>query len=222
MRKRGQGDRTQISELVRRALAKYPQLGEYMERGIINTRALARAILPEVRREHGGEVKLQSMVTAVRRFPASKGRPEREGLPRILSGSDVNLRYDVGAVTVGLNSGTLAKVKGLPALGGLIMIQGIETLTVVAEEERLNDLEDLFAGDVIEMKRSLASIVVKSPREITQTAGVIAHLANVLALERINIVEMMSSYTETCFVVEEERALRCVEIIREEIKRARG
>lgn len=222
MRKRGWSDGTKISELVRRALAEYPQLGEYMGGGVINTRALAREILPEVRREYGREVKLQSVVTAIRRFPTSKGRIERGGLLRILSGSEVNLRYDMGALTVGLNPGILAKVKRLPALGGLIMIQGIETITVVAGEERLRDLEELFAGDVIEVKRGLASVVVKSPREITQTAGVIAHLASVLALERINVVEMMSSYTETCFVVAEEMALRCVEIIREEIKRARG
>ncbi len=52
--------------------------------------------------------------------------------------------------------------------------------------------------------------------------GVLSHLANILATEKINVVEMMSSYTETWFIVSEKDALKAVEAIRREIKRARG
>jgi aspartokinase len=64
-------------------------------------------------------------------------------------------------------------------------------------------------------------VIVKSPKEIADTPGVIAHLANILAVEKINVVEMMSSYTETWFIVDEKDALKTVEAMRQEIKRAR-
>ncbi|MFQ6105463.1 MAG: ACT domain-containing protein, partial [Candidatus Hydrothermarchaeaceae archaeon] len=60
-----------------------------------------------------------------------------------------------------------------------------------------------------------------SPEEIAETPGVIAYLAGMLALEGINVVEMMSSYTETSFIVEEKDALKTIKVIRDEIKRAR-
>ncbi|MBI5253033.1 MAG: ACT domain-containing protein [Euryarchaeota archaeon] len=212
-----------ISEAVRKILARYPYLEEYMALGVINNRALARAIYRDVRRECG-EVKLQSVVTAVRRFPIAKTKSERNKILKILSGSEVNLRYDIGVATVMLDSEVPKKLEELRREIGeetYMLIQGIQTLTIVAEEALLSLFEKIFKGKLAEIKRGLASIVVMSPREIIKTPGVIAHLASILALEKINVVEMMSSYTETSFIVEEGDALRAIEVVRDEIKRAR-
>lgn len=212
-----------ISEAVRKILARYPYLEEYMALKIINNRALARAIYRDVRRECG-DVKLQSVVTAVRRFPVAKARGEKNKIFRILSKSEVNLRYDIGAATIMLDQEVPKKLNELRREIGeetYMLIQGIQTLTIVAEEKTLSFFEKLFNRKITEIKRGLASIVVMSPREIIKTPGVIAHLASILALEKINVVEMMSSYTETSFIVEEGNALRAIEVIRDEIKRAR-
>jgi aspartokinase len=214
-----------ISKATRRILARYPYLEEYMSLGIINNRALARAIFKDVKRELGKDAKIQSIVTAIRRFPMSKSKAEKDRVLGILSMSEVNLKYDVGVLTVKLDSEISKKIEELyNRLGGgnYIMIQGIETLSIVTEEKQLATFEEIFKGKTIKLKKNLASIVAKSPEDIAETPGVIAHLANVLALEKINVVEMMSSYTETCFIVDELDALRAVEAIRREIKRARG
>lgn len=212
-----------ISEAVRKILARYPYLEEYMALNMINNRALARAIYRDVRRECG-EVKFQSVVTAVRRFPIAKARGEKNKILRILSDSEVNLRYDIGVATVMLDSEVPKKLEELRREIGeeaYMLIQGIQTLTIVAEEKLLSLFEKIFKEKLAEVKRGLASIVVMSPKEIVGTPGVIAHLASILALEKINVVEMMSSYTETSFIVEEGDALRAIEVIRDEIKRAR-
>lgn len=210
-----------ISEAVRKILARYPYLEGYLALGVINNRALARAIYKDVKRECG-EVKLQSIVTAVRRFPVTKTKSEK--ILRILSKSEVNLRYDIGVATVTLDPEVPKKLEELRREIGeesYMLIQGIQTLTIVAEERLLSLFEKIFKGKLAEIKRGLASIVVMSPREIVGTPGVIAHLAGILALEKINVVEMMSSHTETSFIVEEGDALRAIEVIRDEIKRAR-
>ncbi|MDI6654390.1 MAG: ACT domain-containing protein [Candidatus Hydrothermarchaeota archaeon] len=212
-----------ISEAARKVLAGYPYLEEYMTLRIINNRALARAIYRDVRRECG-EVKLQSVVTAVRRFPISKTKSERNKILKILSESEVNLRYDIGVATIMLDSEVPKKLDELRREIGeetYMLIQGIQTLTIVAEERLLSLFEKLFNGKIAEIKRGLALIVVMSPKEIIRTPGVIAHLASILALEKINVVEMMSSHTETSFIVEERDALRAIEVIRNEIKRVR-
>ena len=209
-----------ISEATRKILARYPYLEEYMGLGIVNYRALARDIKEDLKRELGREVNVQSVVSAVRRHPVSKGKREKEAIYWILSKSEVSLRYDVGTLTI-LSGAASSKIDLQKLDESLIMIRGIETLTIVLEEKLIDAFKAKFTGAVINSNKNLASVIVKSPKEIADTPGVIAHLANTLALEKINVVEMMSSYTETWFIVNEKDALKTVEAMRQEIKRAR-
>ncbi|MEE8403126.1 MAG: ACT domain-containing protein [Candidatus Hydrothermarchaeaceae archaeon] len=206
---------------MRNILARYPYLDEYLEKGIVNNRGLARDISADVRRELGREVNIQSVVSAVRRHPVPKGRREKDKIFRILSASEVSLRYDVCTITL-LTGAATSGIGPREIDEGLIMIRGIDTLTIVLEEGHLSTFKERFKDAVINSNKDLASVIVKSPKEIADTPGVIAHLANILAIEKINVVEMMSSYTETWFIVSEGDALKAVEAIRQEIKRARG
>jgi len=214
-----------VSEATRKAMQRYPHLREYLDMGVINQRAMARQILGEVKKELGGEVNLQSVVTAVRRFSVSKKRSKRSPILDVLAKSDVNLKYDICIATLPLKSGIQKNVvelqKRMSGKEALQMIQGPETLTLVFETDYLEEVHKLFGKGIIELRERLASLVVMSSKEIAETAGVIAHLATSLSIEGINVVEMMSSYTETLFIIEEENALKAVGVVREEIKRAR-
>ena len=212
-----------ITQATRRVLRKYPNIAEYLNQGIVNYRALARLIQPEVERILGTRVKLQSIVTALRRSSAEK--LSDGSAKRILAESEVSLRYDLGLVTTSLSRETPRKVLEVHRLlsgSAYVLLQGLENLTIVTKQEHIPKLEKLFGEELVESKRSLAGIFVKSPPEIASTSGILARLSGLLAAEGINVVEMMSSYVETMFLVEERDCLRGVEAIREEIKRARG
>jgi hypothetical protein len=209
-----------IAEATRKILSKYPYLEEYMGRGIVNYRALARDIRDDITQELGHEVNVQSVVSAVRRHPVSKSGRKRREILNILSRSEVSLRYDVGALTMLTNKA--GRGIGPHELDeGLIMIRGIDALTIIVEERKIDSFKEKFSTAIINLNKNLASVIVKSPKEIADTPGVIAHLANILSLEKINVVEMMSSYNETWFIVSERDALKTVEAMRQEIKRAR-
>ncbi len=216
--------RTTISEAAQRRLSSYPYIEEYLSRGLINSRALARSIYEEVKKELGGEVNFQSVVTAVRRYPVAKAAPGRDRIANILSRSEVNLKYDIGVITTRAEPEVIARIdefhSGLKS--PYMLFQGVETLTIVVEENQLEAIGVVLGDNVLDKKDRLAFVVVKSPREIVDTPGVIAYIGNILALEGINLVEMMSSHTETCFIVQEGDALRTIEAIRREIKRARA
>lgn len=211
-----------ISDSTRKALAKYPYLDHYMAMGIVNNRGLARLVQPEVARELGIHPNIQSIVTALRRESKSKKSHEKGSLEYILAESDVNLRYDMAAVTLAVGQRDLEKTKRklLPE-GSYILLQGLDSMTIIAHEELIKKVSKHLNQEVMELYENLAIVVVKSPREITKTPGVLAHLANILALEMINVVEMMSSHAETAFIIEEKDALRTIEVLRREIKRSR-
>ncbi|GBE56894.1 MAG TPA: ACT domain-containing protein [Euryarchaeota archaeon] len=211
-----------ISEATRRTLEKYPYLDRYMAMGIINNRGLAREIRGELTKQLDSEPNIQSIVTALRRLPQKKRQAKGMGLEKILAKSTVNLKYDMAAATVSVGqSRTQREIKQILTEGTYILLQGMESLTIVADVTSIEGLRQALGTDILEIYSDLAIVVVKSPGEITSTPGVLAHLANILALERINVVEMMSSHAETAFIVAEKDALRTVEVLRREIKRSR-
>jgi aspartokinase len=211
-----------ISEATRRALGKFPYLDRYMPLGVVNNRGLARLILPEVTKQLGTQPNVQSVVTALRRESKSKKKQARTKLDAILAESNVNLKYDMAAVTVPVGQKDLKKIKGrLLTEGTYILLQGMDNLTIVAEEPMIKKIREYLGDEALEVYSNLAIVVVKSPKEITKTPGVLAYLANILALEKINIVEMMSSHAETAFIIEERDALPTIEVLRREIKRSR-
>ncbi len=211
-----------ISDSTRKVLAKYPYLDNYMAMGIVNNRGLARLVQPEVARELDIHPNIQSIVTALRRESKSKKRLEKGSLEHILAGSNVNLRYDMAAVTLAVGQSNMEKTrrKLLPE-GSYILLQGLDSMTLIAHEDLIKKVGGHLNREVMELYENLAIVVVKSPKEIAKTPGVLAHLANILAMERINIVEMMSSHAETAFIIEEKDALRTIEVLRREIKRSR-
>jgi predicted regulator of amino acid metabolism with ACT domain len=210
-----------ISEATRKALSKYPYLDQYMAMRVVNYRGLARKILPEISREVGLTPNVLSIVTALRRT-TRKRKPEKSELEGILAKSNVNLKYDMAAATVTLGRNDMRGVKEkLLKEGTYILLQGMESLTVIADDLIIKKVREHLGSEVLEIYSNLAIVVVKSPKEITKTPGVIAYLANILAIEKINVVEMMSSHAETAFIVEERDALRTIEVLRREIKRSR-
>jgi len=212
-----------ITEATMEVVSEYPYIESYLSRKLVNYRSLAREIKPQVALKMGREVNLQSIVSALRRMPLNQ-ESRKEPIEEILSRSEINLRYDLGLVTVPLARDTPGKVQKVHhRIGGegYLLLQGMESLTIAAKDSHLDFLEEIFQGSLLRKEEGLAGVVVKSPEEIAETPGVIARVASLLSVESINIVEMMSSYSETFFLVEEGQALACIEAIRREMRRAR-
>jgi hypothetical protein len=62
-------------------------------------------------------------------------------------------------------------------------------------------------------RKGLAEISVTSPRTIEETPGIIAYLSSALAANGINIVETVSCYTDTIFILEEKDILKGFEVL---------
>lgn len=208
-----------ISKAVREVVEEYPALHFYLSRKLINYTSLAREIKPKVTERVGREVNLQSIVTALRRLNPEK-REER--LREILSQSEISLVYDLCLVTSSLTPETPRKVLEIHnRLEDYILLQGLAFITVITKEQHFDFLQTLFGEEILAKAKALAGVVVKSPEEIATTPGVISRLTSVISAEGINIVEMLSSYSETFFVVAERDALKCINAIRREMKLAK-
>ena len=70
-------------------------------------------------------------------------------------------------------------------------------------EKYLEDLNKLFERDIIKISKNLAMITIKSPEGLEGTPGVVSYLYSIFGEHGVNIVETMSCWTDTIFVVEE-------------------
>ena len=87
-----------------------------------------------------------------------------------------------------------------------------------------NDLDRIMRGipksEIISVDRKLAEIVITSPQTITYTRGYVAHLSSLLAYHGINVVQLVSFYTDVTFILESKDLTASFSIISDIIERS--
>ncbi len=94
------------------------------------------------------------------------------------------------------------------------IIEGSNTITLITASEFLEQIKRLFKNKILRITENLAEINLKSSEELEKTPGVIAYLATLLAENGINIVETMSTWTDTLFVISENDIARVMGVLK--------
>ncbi|MCS4542287.1 MAG: ACT domain-containing protein [Euryarchaeota archaeon] len=212
-----------LAEATRKALIKFPFIEDYLKSGAINYRGLARAIEEDVARELcTKKVNLETISTVVRRYANSFKGKETKVAPRfkVLSKSSVGLQRDIAVLTIKMSwelPKQLEKLReAVSKRGGELFytIQNPSAVTIVVNQRYLNEiLKFLKKESILQLRKNLAAILIDSPEEIAETPGVISEMAIVLARYNISVVELVSSFTHTTFIVEGKKAIEAYEVI---------
>lgn len=204
-------------------LAK-PVLLAALGMGVVNYSALARALRGEVERRLGREVSEASVKVALIRFRERLSRSiAEESVLRVVAESSTTLIDDVGLVTLRA-SDPLALA---PLLSGvrarlLQITQGVHTLTIVTDSEVLEGLLRKVDPKLVEaVCKDQAAVILVSPREIITTPGVMAYLTTLLAVNGINITQVISTHTDTLFILGRQEAVEAYYLLRRAIDEAR-
>lgn len=204
-------------------LAK-PVLLAALGMGVVNYSALARALRGEVERRLGREVSEASVKVALIRFRERLSRSiAEESVLRVVAESSTTLIDDVGLVTLRA-SDPLALA---PLLSGvrarlLQITQGVHTLTIVTDSEVLEGLLRKVDPKLVEaVYKDQAAVILVSPREIITTPGVMAYLTTLLAVNGINITQVISTHTDTLFILGRQEAVEAYYLLRRAIDEAR-
>ncbi|MGA7922574.1 MAG: hypothetical protein WCA77_01165 [Thermoplasmata archaeon] len=195
--------RTSLARQVRAYLETHPPVGDALASGLANHSAVARHIARELKLNSFGAI-----LAACRRYPVRPDPDHREdGIRRVLHRSRVEVRTRVAAITVRPGVDVLQSVGPLVeqllrenALCRVIQVsQG--TVIVVSEDAIPRFTRKLRDAQVVRIRRALAEVAVTSPESIEGTPGLLSRLAALLSAQGINIVEAMSCYTDTIFVL---------------------
>lgn len=201
-----------IARRVRAYLDAQPALGDALRLGVANYSAVARRIATELDIRQ-----LEGVVAACRRYPRGRAEAHREaGIHRVLRKSRIETRTKVAAITVGQGTDVLQRlgdvVEELLDESSLCRVIQVSRGTVVLVDEasvpRVTRV--LRESQVIGVRRGLVEVAVTSPESIEETPGLLRHLTGILASQGINIVEALSCYTDTIFLLDQQDLSRAI------------
>ncbi|MCL4324366.1 MAG: ACT domain-containing protein [Candidatus Thermoplasmatota archaeon] len=207
------------ADVTRRYIDEHPSIRDCLAWDVINFTALARKIL-----EEKGVKNEEAVTVACRRYQKQmSGDPTAdERLMKVIRGSRIEVRTRVAIIAARNDWEVLLRVD--EAAGELLkdrrhllqLIQGPGSLTVLLEDDLLESvLSGLRKENVIRIHRGLAALTIRSPISIVETPGVLAFLASTLARRGINSLEIVSSHTESTFVLDEKSLLSAFEVLGE-------
>ncbi|HTD81558.1 MAG TPA: ACT domain-containing protein, partial [Thermoplasmata archaeon] len=167
----------------------------------------------------------EAVLAACRRYPVEKLRGYSEdAIRRMLKKSQVQTRTKVAAITV------VEGVDVLQRLGDVVeelldenkvcrLLQVSRGTVIIVDDTSVSRVtKKLRPEHIISVARGLVEIAVTSPETIEKTPGLLAFLSGALASRGINIVEEMSCYTDTIFILDRKDMTRAMEVLAQNLE----
>lgn len=210
------------AEVVRELVLSHPCLLDCMLKGIVNYSALARLLAPRVSEVRGRRVNEEAVKMALIRFSESlrcSWQAVEDRVRGLIAKSVLNLQTDISVVTVRRGvPGRLFEelVRALSRSRFFQVTQGFQSVTFfVAREDVDRLLRVVGEENVVELMEDQSALIVKSPRDIVTTPGVVAYITSLLAWNGINISQIISCHDETMLIVARDDALRTYRVLEE-------
>jgi aspartokinase len=183
-----------------------------LQKEVINIRALAKRI----KERHLGDSSLHAIISAIRRFHVEKEFQKVEDEIRsIFKDSVISTQNKITCITVKPESlDFLGAIKKLKAKNVVKITSGNENAKIIlASSEKNKLLEKIHKKDIVNTETNLSEIVIRLDPKATYTKGVLARIANELALKNINMREFIASLPEIIIYVAEEDAPQAYETL---------
>ena len=207
-----------ITKLTEGYISNHPSVKDCLKNDLINFSSLSRQIAVELNLNI--KKNFDAILIACRRYQRKlKGEQVLEkNILRILKDSKIEIKNKVIAVVLekDIYFGTLLnlekEIKNKKEI--FRIIEGASAITIITTEDFLDLIKKYFRNKIIVENRNLAEITIKSPKEIETTPGTYAYLCSIFGDNNINIVETLSCFTDTIFLIKEEDVGKVMGLLR--------
>lgn len=216
-----------ISHIVEKKIMQKPFLQEALSRGIINNAALAEELIPQIEKEFGKKVKFSAVNMAIRRLGE---KLDKSFIAQVNfdKSSDLTIKSDLVEIIIYKVEDVQDYIKNLYDIVNfkkgdfLTITQGLNEIMIITNRVYEKEIISLFPKKIIKIKiGSLASLTIKLSEESLETIGLFYIVTRALNWENINIIDIVSTYTEMTFILREKDISRAFDIIKELISEKR-
>ncbi|MBI2650286.1 ACT domain-containing protein [Candidatus Woesearchaeota archaeon] len=197
-----------ITKLTENYILEHPSIKDCLKNDLINYSSLSRQIASEL--DLNLNKNFDAILIACRRFKRKLKKEEihENKILDILKGSKIEIKNKIIAVVLekDIFFGNLLNLEREIKKRKEIfrVIEGISAITIITAENFLDLIKKYFKNKIMLENKNLAEITIKSPKEIEATPGTYAYLCSLFGENNINIVETLSCYTDTIFLVKED------------------
>ncbi len=203
-----------ITKTVENYIREHPSINDNLKKGLINYSSLARKIGKELTIK-----KFDAILIACRRY-AEKLKTQRtreKEILDILKKSKFEVKNRVIAVVLEPNiyfDDLIELQKNIKKQSGVLhFVQGSSSITIITSFEFLPEIKDYFKSKIVKINQNLVEIILISSEKLEDTPGVMSYLYSLFAENDINIVETMSCYTDTLFLINEHELAKALKIL---------
>lgn len=193
------------TEMTVEYIKEHPDIKSCLKKGLINYSSLSRYIAEDLGIQK--KTSMEAILIAARRFKdkLSKDGATEKKIKDILKRSEVEVKNKIVVYILekGIRIDDLDDIQksSRKEYGTFFLLEGSDSLTIITQEKYSNQLDKMFKQDIIKKMDNLALVNFKTPKDIENIPGVTAYLTTLFAENNVNIIEMLSVWCDTVFVV---------------------
>ena len=207
-----------ITKLTETYIMQHPSVKDCVKNGLVNYSSLSRRIASELNlniKKH-----FDAILIACRRA-RSKLRKENElenRILKILKDSKIEIKNKMVAIVLekDIFFETLINLEKEMRKKKEIfrVIESVSAITIITSEDFFDVMKKNFRNKIILENKNLVEITIKSPEEMETTPGAFAYLCSLFGENNINIVETLSCWTDTIFLIDEKDTGKVISLLR--------
>jgi uncharacterized protein (UPF0147 family) len=208
-------EKPSAAEFTRKYIDRHPSIKDCISKDLLNYSQLSRLIMKET-----GIKNEEAVLAASRRYAMKLAKTDSEGaVISLFEDSRLELKTKI-CIVVAKNEWIVLKnledvvKKILADKSTMQVLQSTSAITVISEDKHLPSVIKAIGQEhIIKVRENLGEITVKSPARIEETPGAFAFVMTMLSEQGINLLEAVSCYTDTIFIVERDEMMRAFDIL---------
>ena len=207
-----------ITKITEGYIAEHPFVKDCLKKGLINYSSLTRQICLDMNLD--AKSNFDAVLIACRRFYSkvkSEATVEKKIL-EILKNSKIEVRNKINAMVLekGIFFPNLIEIEKEAKKSNetFHIVEGAAAITIIASDEFAVKIKQAFRSKILKESKELVEVILKSPKQIETTSGVISYLYSLLGENDINVYETLSCWTDTIFLIEERHLSKVMSLLR--------
>lgn len=193
-----------------------PSIRDSLGKGLVNYSKLSRLIIEETKlKEKDFDAVLVSLTRIERKLRKKKSFQKK--IRDILKETklEIKTKMIVTIVEKGVFYQNVAEFyKEVKKKSCIIhIVEGIDTITIITEQAFEDMIKRFFRNKIKKSTKDLVEIVLRSPDVLEDVPGVTGYLYSLFSDRGINIVETMSCWTDTFFVIEKKYLEKAIDAL---------
>ena len=207
-----------ITKLTEAYIAEHPFVKDCLKKGLINYSSLTRQICIDL--DLNPKKNFDAVLIACRRYYnkiKTEATTEKKILD-ILKNSKIEVKNKINSFVlekdIVISNLLDLEREAKKSFETFHIIEGANAITIITSNDFGKKVKKVFMNKIIKEKTNLVEVILKSPKQIDTTSGVIAYIYSLLGENSINIYETLSCWTDTIFLIEEKDLSKVMEFLR--------